>query len=125
MKDYFAPPPPEPPRAFDYLAFIDELRVLANAPTNWPEHDMHRDSLTFKRWKHELEDLIERIRKRKYTVNTKLADRYFAPLWATASAKDRLQVFLNDLVETTAELDLVGGGTRTMVTRRHRRHPHR
>ncbi len=96
------------PRAFDYAAFIDELRSLIQQAQDFPPDATGVDSPLFKRWRHEVTDLINRIQRLRYSINCRVGDRLFmiASYGSTPSAETRKK-FEEDLVDTLTELDVL------------------
>src|SRR6516164_11457711 len=70
MKDYF------PTKPFDYAAFVDEITDLVEVGETL--HERHSASEGFRRWQHELQDLINRTRRIGYPVNCGVAQRHFS-----------------------------------------------
>lgn len=96
------------PRAFDYAAFIHELRPLIQQAQGFPPEATRVDSPLFKRWRHEVTDLINRIQRLRYSINCRVGDRLFTLAFngSTPFAEQRKK-FEEDLIDTLAELDVL------------------
>lgn len=104
MKDYFSPPPP---KQFDYAAFVHELENLIEQGTIVGPMRRHHDSQSFRKWKHELEDLITRIRRLRYSVNCGVENRLFRALSTAPTDKANSTAYERDFDDTISELNLI------------------
>lgn len=96
------------PTTFDYAAFISELTVLVDQAKSFGAADRCHGSALFRNWRHEVEDLIARVNRKKYDVNCNLGARLFrVASYGSVSAKQQSERFERDLQDTLSELDLV------------------
>lgn len=104
MRDYFAPVQ----KPFDYAAFIEQLMAMVDRARAFTAAERYREDAAFRKWKHEVEDLIARIVRLRYDVNTKLNTRQFQVLgYGSYSKGDQQKAFNKDLDDTVMELDVV------------------
>jgi hypothetical protein len=97
-----------PPRAFDYAAFIDELRPLIQLAQEFPPDATSANSPAFKRWRHEVSDLIHRIQRQRYSVNCQVENRQFMiTSYGSSTPTQHRRQFEEDLVDTLTELDVL------------------
>jgi hypothetical protein len=93
---------------FTYAAFIDELRgQLERARSLFDRARLGEDE-EFRRWRHEVTDLMSRIASRKYRINCHLVSRNFdAPGSYTHSPSkaERMAAYNRDLRDTITELE--------------------
>ena len=73
MNDYFAPSK----KPLDYVAFIEQLINLVERARGFTTSERNREDPGFRKWQHELDDLIERIDHLGHDVNTNLDTRRF------------------------------------------------
>lgn len=104
MKDYFAPPPPKP---FDYAAFIADIERLIEQGSNVGAMRRAHTSSSFRAWKHEVEDAIERIRRLRYSINCGIETRHFRTLSTSATDKQDSIAYERDFEDTINELTLI------------------
>lgn len=96
----------------NYKQFIDELgpllteaRGLSRLPT------LHED-LRFRKWRHQVQDLLRQIKEQGYSVNCSVAHRAFDERGSytfTPSDQDRLRAYERDLGDTINELQTIIG----------------
>lgn len=95
-------------KPFDYPAFIEQLMVLVEMARGFTPTQRNREHPTFRKWKHEVADLIERIGRLRYDVNTGLESRRFQIVgYGSYSTAEEQQVFNRDLDDSLMELELV------------------
>lgn len=93
---------------FDYAAFIAHLTTLVETARGFAPVERHRDHAAFRRWKHEVVDLIVRIGRLRYDVNTGLESRRFQIVgYGSYSSAEEQQVFNRDLDDSLMELQVV------------------
>jgi hypothetical protein len=95
------------PKPFDYAAFVEELQTIVSIAKGFNEPDRHHDSRLFRQWRHEVEDLIVRVNRLRYDVNTQFRGRSFRAMNSSATFKMDQQAFDRDLSDTLGELELV------------------
>ena len=96
------------PRAFDYAAFIDEIRSFIQQAQDFPQDAARVDSPLFKRWRHEVTDVINRIERQRYSVNCHIEGRLFMiASYGSSTSAEKRKKFEDDLVDTLAELDVL------------------
>jgi hypothetical protein len=64
-------------KPFNYAAFIEELRILRDSFAEPPENHQTNESIVFKQWRHQVIDLIQRIRSQGYSINCSIELRRF------------------------------------------------
>lgn len=106
-----------------YKQFIDDLRPLAGeAMALFDSANLH-ETPRFRKWRHDVTDLIERIEDLSYDVNCSIRTRNFDELGSYTydpSRRERLAAFNRDLQDTINELTtLIGrfekyGGPKTV-----------
>jgi hypothetical protein len=101
------PDAPVPIKAFDYAAFIEELRQISNRAKDFAPHEQHYNSREFRFWRHTLDDAIRRINAKRYSVNTGHGSRMYRENSAIATDEDNLNQFKRDMEDTIGELDLI------------------
>ena len=93
-----------------YRQFVDELRPLTEqARTLFDLNGIHENQ-TFRKWRHEVTDLIERIEDAGYSVNCSIGERRFDELGSytyTPGPRDRLAAFNRELQDTINELSTI------------------
>ena len=90
-----------------YRQFIDELRPLTEQARALFDLDGIHENPAFRKWRHEITDLIRRIEDVGYTVNCSIDERRFDELGSysyTPSPRDELAAFNRDLQDTINEL---------------------
>jgi hypothetical protein len=93
---------------FDYAAFVEELRTLIVRGSALRVDERKLDSESFRRWRHETKDLIDRINRLRYDINCSIASRAFqVRSYSSVSAREQQQAFDRDFEDTLSELDLV------------------
>ncbi|WP_157658342.1 DUF4145 domain-containing protein [Burkholderia ubonensis] len=93
---------------FDYSAFIGELRALVERGNEFSAGERHRDSESFRRWRHETEDLIHRINRLRYDINCGIGSRAFQVMsYGSVSEREQQMAFDKDFDDTLSELGLV------------------
>lgn len=96
------------PRAFDYGAFIDDLRPLIRQAQHFPPDVTSVDSQVFKRWRHEITDLINRIQRKRYSINCHIESRLFMiSSYGSSTSAEKRKRFEDDLADTLTELDVL------------------
>jgi hypothetical protein len=93
---------------FTYSAFITELRPLTERARNLSDRSNRVEDEDFRRWRHEVTDLISRIEARKYRINCQIVYRNFDELGSytyTPSRGERLAAYKRDLIDTITELE--------------------
>ncbi len=94
-----------------YQQFIEALKpLLAEAQGRlFGLKELHEDP-RFRKWRHQVTDLIERIEGQGYSVNCSIVSRYFdAPgsYTYTPSDRDRLTAYERDLQDSINELQTI------------------
>lgn len=90
-----------------YRQVVDELRPLIEQARALFDLDGIHENSAFRKWRHEVTDLIERIEDAEYSVNCSIGERHFDELGSytyTPSSRDRLAAFNRDLQDTINEL---------------------
>jgi len=94
--------------AFDYTAFIGELRELVVRAREFRRNENNLNSESFRRWRHETEELIHRINRLRYDIARAIEGRSFQVMaYGSISAREQEEKFDRDLSDTLAELELV------------------
>jgi hypothetical protein len=94
--------------AFDYAAFIDELRELVVRAREFRHDERSLNSESFRRWRHETEELIHRINRLRYDIACAIEGRSFQVMaYGSISAREQQAKFNDDMNDTVAELELV------------------
>jgi len=94
--------------AFDYTAFIGELRELVVRAREFRRDENNLNSESFRRWRHETEELIHRINRLRYDIACAIEGRSFQVMaYGSISAREQEEKFDRDLSDTLAELELV------------------
>ena len=88
---------------FTYEVFIDELRDLYAQGHKFPAREANAESVTFKRWKLHLIDLLDTIEDAGYEIRCGVRSRIFQAMYGGHSSG----AFLRDLTDTLNEMDLV------------------
>ncbi len=92
---------------FSYRQFVDELRpLIEQAGALFDLDDIHENP-AFRKWRHEVTDLIERIEDAGRSVNCSIGERRFDDIGSytyTPSPRDRLAAFNRELQDTINEL---------------------
>jgi hypothetical protein len=94
-------------RPFNYAAFISELRELNEMARELVRSNQHAPSQVFRQWRHTLQDLITRVNRLGYSVNTKEHSRLFRVKSSIATREENNEAFMRDMHDTWIELDLV------------------
>lgn len=96
-----------------YQQFIEALRpLLVEAQGLFSLKELHENP-RFRKWRHQVTDLIERIEAQGYTVNSSITTRYFdnpGTYSYTPSDRDRLFAYERDLQDTINELQTIVEG---------------
>lgn len=93
---------------FDYHAFIAELRGLIARAKVFGEPDRGAETAVFRRWHHEVGDLIDRVNRLRYDINTDFRSRAFRVMsYGASSRREQLEAFNRDLDDTLHELQVV------------------
>ncbi|WNC94389.1 hypothetical protein RI103_35030 [Paraburkholderia sp. FT54] len=96
--------------AFDYAAFIDELRELVVRAREFRPDERSLKSESFRRWRHETEELIHRINRLRYDIACGIEGRSFQVMaYGSISAREQQAKFDDDMNDTVAELELAIG----------------
>lgn len=94
--------------AFDYAAFIDELRDLVVRAKEFGQAERSVSSESFRRWRHETEELIHRVNRLRYDIACAIEGRSFQVMaYGSISAREQQEKFDVDMNDTVAELELV------------------
>lgn len=95
-------------RIFDYSAFIEELIPLVEQARAFQPMDSHAKSDVFRKWRHEVLDLVTRINRLRYNVNCTIEHRYFVVMgYGSYTERQQREQFDRDLKDTLVELDVV------------------
>lgn len=93
-----------------YEQFIESLKpLLEEAATLFGFEALHGDP-RFRKWRHQVTDLIERIEEQGYSVNSSIVDRQFdehGSYTYTPSNRERLDAYDRDLQDTIIELQTI------------------
>jgi hypothetical protein len=93
---------------FDYAAFIAELRELVVRAKEFRQDERSPNSQSFRRWRHETEELIHRINRLRYDIACAIEGRSFQVMaYGSISAREQHERFDVDMNDTVAELELV------------------
>ena len=90
-----------------YRQFVDELRPLIEQARALFDLDGIHENPAFRKWRHEVTDLIERIEDAGRSVNCSIGERRFDDIGSytyTPSPRDRLAAFNRELQDTINEL---------------------
>jgi hypothetical protein len=91
--------------AFNYEAFIEEVKALIQRAQAFTAADKHSDSPALTQWRHQLHDYIQRIERGGYRINCDDVTRaYYIRSYGSITAPDQLEVFERDLGATLGEL---------------------
>lgn len=93
---------------FTYAAFIEELRGLIERAGSLFDRAKRGEDEDFRRWRHEVTDLISRIESRKYRINCNVVYRVFdehGSYTYSPSKAERLATYNRDLQDTITELE--------------------
>ncbi|CAD6561196.1 hypothetical protein ACFQ3P_40095 [Paraburkholderia sabiae] len=92
--------------AFDYAAFIEEVRGLIGRAKAFAPQDKRYDSPALKQWRHQLHDYIQRIEREGYRINCDDVMRvYFVRSYGSVSGCDQSEASEKDLSATIGELE--------------------
>jgi hypothetical protein len=92
---------------FTYTAFIEELRPLIQRADSLLDRPEMREDDDFRKWRHEVMDLISRIELRNYSINCQIAYRKFNELGLYShlpSKTARMVTYNRDIRDTITEL---------------------
>ena len=96
-----------------YQQFIEALKPqLVEAQGLFGLRELHENP-RFRKWRHQVTDLIERIKTQGYSVNSSITTRYFdnpGTYSYTPSDRDRLFAYERDLQDTINELQTIVEG---------------
>ena len=93
-----------------YRDFVKELRPLVDQAKHLVDLNGIHENPIFRKWRHEVTDLIERIESVGYTVNCSIRQKRFdrrGSYTYTPTAHDRIEAFNRDLQDTINELATV------------------
>ena len=93
---------------FTYSAFIEELRGLVERARSLFDRPYLGEDEDFRRWRHEVKDLISRIESRKYRINCRVVYRNFdehGSYTYSPSKAERMSTYNRDLRDTVTELE--------------------
>ncbi|HXH64496.1 MAG TPA: hypothetical protein VNH42_03175 [Mariprofundaceae bacterium] len=93
-----------------YSQFIDALEPLIEGAKTLFDREELDEGQDFRRWRHQLTELIHRIEDEGYAVNCSLAGRYFDEPYYMATRQERLDAYNRDLQDTVNELKAVVAG---------------
>ena len=94
---------------FTYSAFVEALAPLIKQASTLLQSADLADGADFRRWRHDLADLIQRIESRSYRVNCDVAGRAFriVSLGGPVSKEGQRARFRRDMEDTIAELEIL------------------
>ncbi len=93
---------------FDYSAFISELDRLINVAAAFNQADMHYESESFRKWRHETSDIIHKVERLGYSINCNLVARQFHIFsYSGTSSREQTKKFQRDLTDTINELNYI------------------
>ena len=92
-----------------YASFIEALPRLVQQAQALLTNTELADGSDFRRWRHELKDLVQRIEVHGYSVNCDVGGRAFriAALAGPVSKESQQARFVRDLQDTIGELELL------------------
>jgi len=93
-----------------YEDFVNELRpLLQEAAVLLNLQNLHEEP-HFRKWRHNVTDLIERIEDQGYEINSSIQNRYFdepGSYTYDPTRKDRINAFNRDLQDTINEFETI------------------
>jgi len=90
-----------------YKDFIDEIRLyLEKAKVLINAEELNNDQ-DFRKWRHNLTDLIDRIEILGYQINTSIKLRYFNNIGLYSTLDDKRKAFNRDIQDTIIELEAI------------------
>ncbi|MFZ2161459.1 MAG: hypothetical protein WAW02_04500 [Sideroxyarcus sp.] len=96
---------------FTYANFIDELKLLLDSGRLLRDLPQRGEDQNFRRWHHEVKDLMQRIEAQKYRINhniyTRRFDCYSSGYGRSPTAKERMAAYNQDLDDTFLELETI------------------
>ncbi len=95
---------------FTYTNFIDELKLLLESARLLRDLPQGREDQKFRRWIHEVKDLLQRIEAQKYRINHNIYTRkfdYFGGYSHNPTPKERMTAYNQDLDDTLVELETI------------------
>lgn len=95
-----------------YDQFIDALGPLIEEAKSLFDREELDEGQDFRRWRHQVTDLIQRIQDEGYVVNFSMEGRYFDEPYYMATKQERLDAYNRDLQDTVNELEAVVTGYR-------------
>lgn len=90
-----------------YNQFIDALEPLIEEAKNLFDREELDEGQDFRRWRHQVTDLIHRIKDEGYSVDSSMAGRYFDNTYYMATKQERLDAYNRDLQDTVDELKTI------------------
>ena len=96
---------------FTYANFIDELKLLLESGRLLRDLPQRGEDRNFRRWHHEVKDLMQRIEAQKYRINhniyTRRFDCYSSGYGQSPTTKERMAAYNQDLDDTFVELETI------------------
>lgn len=93
-----------------YHQFIDELRPLLGQAQELAHLKQLHEDPAFRKWRHEVTDLLERIEQATYSINCSIRERLFDERGSYAyspTPSERLAAYDRDLQDTIVELGTI------------------
>lgn len=93
-----------------YEDFVNELRQFLQEARNLFDLDGFDEDPAFRKWRHNVTDLIERIEDKGYEINTSIQSRDFCQQGSYTydpTHKDHLKAFNRDLQDTINEFETI------------------
>lgn len=98
-------------KMFTYQSFVDELMPLIAQAQGLIDADGMHQNAAFRKWRHEVTDLIQRIERVGYEINCQISSRRFGVAQVSytesATAAQRMKGFNRDLRDTINELSTI------------------
>lgn len=92
---------------FAYATFIQELRSLAEQGRGLADQPQGVDAESFRRWRHQVCDLISRIGEQGHRVNCRIVDRGFGARGWYSNQSEKAIAFKRDMADTIIEIELL------------------
>jgi hypothetical protein len=96
---------------FTYKQFVDEVRRLAQEAEGLRGLDLLDEDPRFRKWRHELTDMLERVGSIGYEPNCKVVYRQFsfpsARYGRGPSQEERISRFVHEINDTQIELNTI------------------
>lgn len=90
-----------------YKQFIAALEPLIEETNHLFDREELDEGQEFRRWRHQVTDMICRIKDEGYTVDSSMSGRYFDNTYYMATKQERLDAYNRDLRDTVDELKAI------------------